>query len=99
MLRSVGFGFKPSEVSAADGVVSGPVASLAVSVEPEAPSLADARALADRRALEARSFLAQPDPLNRNVGVVKPFRIVPSAPQAGQNRGPSSWMPWMTSVR
>jgi len=37
--------------------------------------------------------------LNTIDGVLKPFRIVPSLPQAGQNRGPSSLMPWMTSVR
>ena len=45
-----------------------------------------------------RSFLAQPEPLNRTVGAVIALRSVPSAPQAGQNRGPSASMPWMTSV-
>jgi hypothetical protein len=47
----------------------------------------------------ARSFFAQPEPLNRIAGVLKPFFSVPSAPQFGQNRGPASWIPWTTSVR
>lgn len=47
----------------------------------------------------ARSFLAQPEPLNRMAGVLKPFRSVPSAPQLGQKRGAGSLIPWMTSVR
>jgi hypothetical protein len=46
-----------------------------------------------------RSFLAQPEPLKTIVGGANVLRIVPSAPQAGQNRGPSSLMPRMMSVR
>jgi hypothetical protein len=47
----------------------------------------------------ARSFLAQPEPLNRIAGLLIAFRSVPSAPQLGQKRGAGSWIPWMTSVR
>jgi hypothetical protein len=49
-------------------------------------------------ALEDLSFFAQPLPLKWTAGVLKPLRSVPSAPQAGQNRGPSVLMPWITSV-
>jgi hypothetical protein len=45
-----------------------------------------------------RSFLAQPDPLKWTVGAANVLRIVPSAPHAGQNRGPGASMPWITSV-
>jgi hypothetical protein len=44
-----------------------------------------------------RSFLAQPEPLNTTDGALKPFVIRPSAPHDGQKRGPSAWIPWMTS--
>ena len=50
-------------------------------------------------ALAERSFLAQPDPLKWTAGAEKPRRIVPSAPQLGQNLGPPSWIPWITSIR
>jgi hypothetical protein len=50
-------------------------------------------------AVAERSFLAQPEPLKWTAGAAKPLRIVPSAPQLGQNLGPPSRMPWMTSVR
>jgi hypothetical protein len=76
-----------------------PVCVSELAPDPDPPSLPADRALADRRALVARSFLAQPEPLKTIEGVLKPFRIVPSAPHAGQNRGPSSLMPWITSVR
>jgi hypothetical protein len=56
------------------------------------------RAEAARVALDARSFLAQPLPLKCTAGVLKPLCSVPSAPQAGQKRGPSALIPWMTSV-
>jgi hypothetical protein len=56
------------------------------------------RAEAARVALDARSFLAQPLPLKCTAGVLKPLCSVPSAPHAGQKRGPSALMPWMTSV-
>jgi hypothetical protein len=46
-----------------------------------------------------RSFLAQPEPLKWTVGAENAFVRVPSAPHAGQNRGPASLMPWITSVR
>jgi hypothetical protein len=49
-------------------------------------------------ALDARSFFAQPMPLKCTAGVLKPLCSVPSAPQAGQKRGPSALMPWITSV-
>ena len=58
------------------------------------PDLADAA----RVALDARSFFAQPLPLKCTAGVLKPLCSVPSAPHAGQKRGPSALMPWMTSV-
>ena len=45
-----------------------------------------------------RSFFAQPEPLNTTVGRVNAFRRLPSAPHAGQNRGPAASIPWMTSV-
>jgi hypothetical protein len=47
----------------------------------------------------ARSFLAQPDPLNRIAGLLIALRSVPSAPQLGQKRGAGSLIPWITSVR
>jgi hypothetical protein len=47
---------------------------------------------------ERRSSFAQPEPLNTTAGAVIALRIVPSAPQFGQNRGPWSLIPWMTSV-
>lgn len=72
------------------------------SLEPDEPdsTLASPPDRADdaRVALEARSFFAQPLPLKWTAGVLKPLRSVPSAPQAGQKRGPSALMPWMTSV-
>jgi hypothetical protein len=46
-----------------------------------------------------RSFFAQPDPLKTIDGALMALRSVPSAPQAGQNRGPVSLIPWMMSVR
>jgi hypothetical protein len=45
-----------------------------------------------------RSSLAQPEPLKTIEGLDTAFRMEPSAPHAGQNRGPSALMPWMTSV-
>jgi hypothetical protein len=55
--------------------------------------------LDDDRPLEARrSTLAQPEPLKTMDGADIALRIVPSAPHSGQNRGPASLMPWMTSV-
>jgi hypothetical protein len=75
------------------------VVALASLVDPDPPSFADDRDAAVRRALLARSFFAQPEPLKTIDGVLKPFFIVPSAPHAGQNRGPASSRPWRTSVR
>jgi hypothetical protein len=49
-------------------------------------------------AAAARSFFAQPEPLKCTADVVMPLRIEPSAPHAGQNLGPASWIPWITSV-
>lgn len=46
-----------------------------------------------------RSFFAHPEPLKWMAGVESAFRIVPSAPHTGQNRGPASLMLWITSVR
>jgi hypothetical protein len=68
-----------------------------VSAAPDSPAGFAAR---ERAADEdaARSFFAQPDPLKWTAGVANPLRIVPSAPHAGQNRGPPSWIPWITSV-
>ncbi len=45
-----------------------------------------------------RSFLAQPEPLKWTAGVAQALRIVPSFPQFGQNRGPGSLIPWITST-
>ena len=45
-----------------------------------------------------RSFLAQPEPLKWTAGVAQALRIVPSLPQFGQNRGPASLIPWITST-
>jgi hypothetical protein len=52
----------------------------------------------DCRDAVERSFLAQPEPLKWIAGVVNAFVILPSAPHSGQNRGPWSSIPWMTSV-
>jgi hypothetical protein len=46
-----------------------------------------------------RSFLAQPDPLNTIDGALIALRSLPSAPHAGQNCGPGSFIPWRISVR
>jgi hypothetical protein len=46
-----------------------------------------------------RSFFAQPVPLKWMAGAANALRSVPSAPQFGQNAGPSSLMPWRMSVR
>jgi hypothetical protein len=65
-------------------------------------SLADDESLPDRaraRLALDRSFLAQPEPLKCTAGVETALRIVPSAPHAGQNRGPSESMRWITSMR
>jgi hypothetical protein len=51
----------------------------------------------DERAVE-RSFFAQPLPLKWIVGATHFFVIVLSAPHSGQNFGPGSLIPWMTSV-
>ena len=48
---------------------------------------------------DERSFFAQPEPLKCTVGATNALRIVPSAPQAGQNSGPGALIPWITSVR
>ena len=53
----------------------------------------------DFELLLERSFFAHPEPLKCTAGRPKAFRRVPSAPQAGQNRGPGSLIPWITSVR
>jgi hypothetical protein len=45
-----------------------------------------------------RSFLAQPEPLKWTAGVAQALRIVPSLPQFGQNHGPESLIPWITST-
>ena len=46
-----------------------------------------------------RSFFAQPVPLKWMAGAANALCIVPSAPQFGQNDGPSSLIPWRMSVR
>jgi hypothetical protein len=78
------------------------VEALESSVEPPEPDSTFVsppdRADAARVALDARSFLAQPLPLKCTAGVLKPLCSVPSAPHAGQKRGPSALIPWMTSV-
>jgi hypothetical protein len=66
------------------------------------PSLLDDESLLDRaraRLALDRSFLAQPEPLKCTDGVETALRIVPSRPQAGQNRGPSASIRWITSMR
>lgn len=52
----------------------------------------------DARADVPRSFFAQPVPLKWTAGATNVLVIVPSAPQLGQNFGPGSLIPWMTSV-
>jgi hypothetical protein len=47
---------------------------------------------------DRRSTFAQPEPLKTTAGALSALRIVPSAPQLGQNLGPGSLIPWMTSV-
>jgi hypothetical protein len=47
---------------------------------------------------DRRSTLAQPEPLKTMAGLENSLRIVPSAPHSGQNRGPPSLIPWITSV-
>ena len=49
--------------------------------------------------VDERSFFAQPEPLKWIAGGTRALRIVPSAPQDGQKRGPASWIPWITSTR
>jgi hypothetical protein len=49
--------------------------------------------------LDRRSTFAQPEPLKRIDGAEKAFFIEPSVPHTGQNVGPGSLMPWITSVR
>jgi len=67
---------------------------------PLAPLSPDPEAARDRLPLvEDRSFFAQPEPLKWTAGVVMALRSVPSAPQFGQNFGPGSLIPWITSVR
>jgi len=63
----------------------------------DAPEEVEDRAGPERE-LADRSFLAQPEPLKWTADVVISLRIVPAAPQFGQNRGPVSWIPWMTST-
>lgn len=67
---------------------------------PPFPTLASALVSCFARARIAveRSFFAQPEPLKWTVGGANAFRSVPSAPHAGQNRGPGASMPWITSV-
>jgi hypothetical protein len=83
---------------AASGLAAG-LESASADALPDPPSLASDGAGLFGERVAARSFLAQPDPLKRIAGVLKPLRSVPSAPQLGQNRGVGSWIPWMTSVR
>jgi len=72
---------------------------LEVELDPELESLeSDAFEVFGVR-VAARSFFAQPEPLNRIAGLLMPFRRVPWAPQFGQNVGPGSLIPWTTSVR
>jgi hypothetical protein len=62
------------------------------------PLAASAAGLVRVRVDDERSFFAQPDPLKWTVGGANALRSVPSAPHAGQNRGPGASMPWITSV-
>jgi hypothetical protein len=83
------------EADPVDAVPSPPgVPLLAVPVSAPDSDFARALVLADDR-----SFFAQPEPLKCTVGATNALRSVPSAPQAGQNRGPGAVMPWITSVR
>jgi hypothetical protein len=78
-------------LSPADGAASPAVVVFAPSVE---SPLARAFVIEDDR-----SFFAQPLPLKWTAGGTNALRMVFSAPQAGQNRGPGASMPWITSVR
>jgi hypothetical protein len=66
-------------------------------LEPLLESLFSSLARVDR-ADDPRSFFAHPLPLKWIAGATNAFVIVPSAPHSGQNLGPWSLMPWMTSV-
>jgi hypothetical protein len=79
----------------------GVAAAPSLELDDPAPSDEAALAAAFVRALLAvdRSFFAQPAPLKWTAADETAFVKVPSAPQLGQNRGPASWMPWITSVR
>jgi hypothetical protein len=78
-----------------------PVPSLAASPDPPPPAASPPAFEAWDLPADAeaeRSFFAQPEPLKWTADVVMPLLIVPSAPHSGQNFGPASWMPWITSV-
>ena len=68
------------------------------SVRPPSALDADALELEPGFRVAARSFFAQPEPLNTIAGGAKPFLSVPSAPHSGQNGGTGSWIPWRMSV-
>jgi len=85
----------PVELDPVDADSSPPDESLfAAPVSAPDSDFARALVLADER-----SFFAQPEPLKCTVGATNALRIVPSAPQAGQNSGPGALIPWITSVR
>lgn len=71
-----------------------PAAASAFDAEPSADAPSDEDEPPDdferTPLVDDRSFFAQPEPLKCTVGVERAFFMVPSAPQAGQNRGPAS---------
>jgi hypothetical protein len=88
----------PSDFVLSDFVPSVPdsdPASAALLSPLELPFSSFARAA---RADVPRSFFAQPVPLKWTAGATNAFVMVPSAPHSGQNFGPWSLIPWMTSV-
>lgn len=97
MLASVG---PPSDARPSDARPSDdPPANDPPSDDPRSPDDEAALAFVLTPLVDDRSFLAQPEPLKWTVGVDMAFFIEPSAPQEGQNLGPASLMPWITSVR
>jgi hypothetical protein len=73
-----------------------------VAASPAVPVLAPSPESVLARAFvidDDRSFFAQPLPLKCTAGGANALRMLFSAPQAGQKRGPGASIPWMTSVR
>jgi hypothetical protein len=86
-------------VSVEDDALASPPLDVLAAASPEDEEELAFAAFVRALLAEDRSFFAQPEPLKWTVGAVNALVMVPSAPQLGQNRGPASLMPWITSVR